>query len=75
MHAFDPSTREAEASLVYRASFKAAKAVVQRNSVLKYKNKNNFLLKKKKLDVILDRGLGVKSTCSCRGHMVAHNHL
>ena len=47
MHAFDPSTQEAEASLVYRVSSKAAKAVIRRNSVSKNKKKKQFKLKKK----------------------------
>jgi hypothetical protein len=39
-HAFDPSTREAEASLVYKVSSRTAKAI-QRNPVSKKQTNNN----------------------------------
>jgi hypothetical protein len=40
-YTFDPSTWEAEASLVYRASSRTARADTQRNPVLKNQMNNN----------------------------------
>jgi hypothetical protein len=48
-HAFNPSTREAEASLVYKVSSRIARAI-QRNHVSKKKTKNKTKQKKNKVE-------------------------
>jgi hypothetical protein len=72
VHAFNPSTWEAEASLVYRVSSRTARAI-QRNPVSKKQNKTKQNKQKKKVQYIREflkfknlPTLYMYETCACR---------